>query len=75
MSEKVHQSSSFEYQIRVDGVPVYWSHILCDEVFSEYSERCKINDGCYVDIVIVNTEILVNQFTYNEMKRHFKNND
>lgn len=72
MNEKIHQSSTAEYQIRVDGKPIYWSHMLCRELLMEYADQCKNNAGCYVDIVRVNTEILVNQFTYNEMKRHFE---
>jgi len=72
MSEKVHQTHKSEYQIRIDGKPVYWPNMFDKSALEKYAELCKENDGCYVDIVRVNTQILMSQFEYHQMKRHFE---
>lgn len=71
MSEKTHQSSSSEYQIRVDGKPISYHYMLCNEALGEWVEVCKANPDCYVDIVRVDTQILISQFEYHQMKKHF----
>lgn len=71
--EKQHQSSHTEYQIRVDGKPVYWPSGLYTGALEKYAELCEQHPDCYVDIVSVRTEILLNQGCYQQLKKHFKN--
>lgn len=66
-----HQQSSTGYQIRINWEPVRWSVSLDSDVIDEYSKLCSENIGEYVDIVAIRTEILMNQHTYNQMKKHF----
>lgn len=70
--QKIHQTSSFEYQIRIDGEPVRHSTILTKDELDIYLDLCKTNAHKYVDIVVVRTEILINQFNYSQMKKHFE---
>lgn len=70
--EKVHQMNKSEYQIRVDGKPVYFNGMISGHTFIKYIELCKEHPDCYVDIVRVSTDIICNQSTYNEFKRHFE---
>jgi len=72
MSDKIHQTHTSEYQIRIDGAPVYWPNQLDKEALDRYAAICEDNEGCYVDIVRVNTQILLSQFEYHQMKRHFE---
>jgi hypothetical protein len=75
MSTKIHQSSETHYQTRVDGKPVgYHSSIGKDEI-NEWLKLCAENEGCYVDIVQIRTEILMNQYNYHLMKKHFSNQE
>lgn len=72
MSEnKEHQRSRTEYQIRIDGKPVYYPNMMCKEALSTWAKVCKDNPECYVDIVRIDTTIIVSQFEYNQMKTHF----
>jgi hypothetical protein len=73
--QKKHQSNTREYQIRVDGRPVYYPHSLDREALKTYAELCKKNGDCYVDIVRINTEIIMSQCEYNQMKAHFDKQD
>ncbi len=73
MADKVHQRSGTEYQIRINGNPVFFDTILNRYFFDEYDRLCKENEGEYVDIVCVRTEILMNQGNYHQMKKHFEN--
>lgn len=75
IDQKQHQSHSSEYQIRVDGKPVYYPHSMDKHALEKYAEICKKNSDCYVDIVRINTEIIMSQFEYNQLKRHFDNQD
>lgn len=69
-----HQTSSTEYKIRINGSPVaHWSSI--DSYFlDEFAKVCKDNPNDSVDFVMVRTEIIMNQFNYDQMKKHFKEN-
>jgi len=59
VTEKTHQANRSEYQVRLDGKPVYFN-------------GCISKHTCYVDIVRVSTDIICNQGTYHEFKRHFE---
>ena len=72
MSDKRHQANNSEYQVRVDGKPVYFNGCISRHMFDKYRELCKENPDCYVDIVRVATDIICNQWTYHEFKRHFE---
>ena len=72
MSEKIHQANRSEYQVRVDGKPVYFNGCISKHTFDKYRELCKENPDCYVDVVRVSTDIICNQGTYHEFKRHFE---
>lgn len=71
MVDKVHQSNTSEYQIRIDGKPVYWNGCISKHTFNKYRELCRDNPDCYVDVVRVSTDIICNQRVYNEFKHHF----
>jgi len=68
----VHQSNKSEYQIRIDGKPVYFPHSVDSYALDKYAELCASNPDCYVDIVSVSTEIILSQFEYHQLKRHFE---
>ena len=70
MSDKIHQTHTSEYQIRIDGKPVYYPNMLDKTALEKHAELCKENDGCYVDIVRVNTQILMPSLDIMQMKRH-----
>jgi hypothetical protein len=72
MGEKIHQANNSEYQIRVDGNPVYFNGCISTHTFDNYRDLCRKNPDCYVDIVRVSTDIICNQNTYQEFKRHFE---
>ena len=74
MSEKLHQASHNEYQVRVDGKPVYFNGCISQHTFNKYRQLCEENPDCYVDIVRVSTDIICNQGMYQEIKRHFEKN-
>ena len=69
---KPHQSNRSEYQIRVDGKPVRYYSLLCEETIISYLQICKENQDCYVDICRVSHEIIMNQGCYHVMKRHYE---
>ena len=73
MSEKIHQTSTWEYQLRIDGGFVESFQSISEEAFTQWLEVCKDNPDCYVDIVRVNTEIIISQGKYLAMKQHFDN--
>lgn len=75
IEQKQHQNHTREYQIRVDGKPVYYPNSIDRSALETYAELCKKNSGCYVDIVRINTEIIMSQFEYNQLKRHFDKQD
>ena len=64
MTDRVHQQSRTEYQIRINGRAVRWFSLFTNEVMEHYAEVCADNQGEYVDIVSVRTEILLNQGSY-----------
>jgi len=71
MSEKIHQASNSKYQIRIDGVPKYYPSAMDRNALDTYFDLCKKNPNCYVDIVRINTEIVMCQYDYHQMKNHF----
>lgn len=71
MTDKVHQSSKNEYQIRVNGVPYRYYSAMSKEVYDTYLGVCSDLPDDYVDIVLIRTEILMSQYDYHQMKRHF----
>lgn len=73
MSKKPHQSNHSEYQVRVDGMPVHFDSFISKHTLNKYRELCHEHPDCYVDIVRVSTDIICNQGTYHEFKRHFDN--
>jgi hypothetical protein len=73
MSEKIHQSSHSQYQIRIDGVPKYYPHAMDSGALKTFSDLCQENPKCYVDIIRINFEIVMCQFDYHQMKNHFSN--
>ena len=70
---KPHQSNTTDYQIRVDGVARYYPHNINSESLQTWRDLCNENPTCYVDIVRINTEIIVCQGDYYAMERHFDN--
>jgi hypothetical protein len=72
MDNKTRPNSNSEYQIRIDGAVVRYLTMLTSDGINEYLELCKANPDKYVDIVVVRTEILFNQFNYAKMKKHFE---
>lgn len=66
-----HQQSGTEYQIRVNGNPVSDSPSLDNEMLDSFANACAKQPEDYVDIVSIRTEILMNQFNYRQMQRHF----
>jgi len=72
MSEKIHQLNRSEYQVRVDGKPFYYNGCISQNTLEQYSDLCHQYPNCYVDIVRVSTDIICNQGTYHEFKRHFE---
>jgi hypothetical protein len=73
MSDKTHQTNKSEYQVRVDGKPVYRNGCMSRHTFTKYRDACNENPSCYVDIVRVSTDIILSQATYHDFKRHFVN--
>lgn len=73
MNDKSHQTSHTEYQVRIDGNPVFFSNIMDSDTINEWTKAAINNPDCYVDIAKVSVEIIVNQFTYNQLKKHFNN--
>jgi len=71
VSEKIHQASSSHYQIRVDGEVVGHLHSIDSHALERWAEICEKNDDCYVDIVRIDTQIIISQYEYHQMKRHF----
>jgi len=72
MTEKLHQGSDTRYQIRIDGKPTKEYSTIGNTEIEEWLSLCDNNPDCYVDIVQLRTEILMSQFNYNIMKKHFK---
>ena len=66
MNDKTHQSNSSEYQVRVDGKPVYYNGCISKHTFDKYRYFCNEYPDCYVDIVRVSTALICNQGTYHE---------
>lgn len=66
-----HQSSKTEYQIRIDGEPKYYPMYIDRQCLDAFAKLCADNPGKYVDIVSIRTEILFNQGTYHQIKKHF----
>ena len=71
MTDRVHQQSGTEYQVRINGSPVIYCNNLSNGLLDQYAKTCADNPDDYVDIVSVRTEILMNQHTYSQMRRHF----
>lgn len=71
MDEKTHQSSHSEYQIRIDGVPKYYPHSMGSGALNKWAELCEENPDCYIDIVRIDTQIIMSQYDYHQMKVHF----
>ncbi len=69
--ERQHQQSETEYQIRINGRAVRYYPFFTNNVLEDYAQVCADNHGEYVDIVSVRKEILLNQGSYHQMKRHF----
>ena len=72
MSEEIHQANGSEYQVRVDGKPVYFNGYISSHTLDKYRELCRKNPDCFVDIVRVSTDIICNQGTYHDFERHFE---
>ena len=66
-----HQHTKTDYYIRINGEPVRFPMSVDREALDEWAKLCEENPGCYVDIVSVHTEILVNQANYHQLKKHF----
>ncbi|WP_415913065.1 hypothetical protein [Neptuniibacter sp. QD37_11] len=71
MTDKVHQSSHTQYQVRVDGKPVFHTHSIDEEAMDKWLEASEANPGCYVDLVSVRTEIIMNLYNYDRVRKHF----
>lgn len=71
MSGKEHQANKCIYQIRVDGIAVYFPESLNKVALDKYLKLCNKHGDCYVDIVRINTEIIMSQSEYFQMQRHF----
>ena len=69
--KKIHQSNRSEYQIRVDGKPICYLSAIGRQEINEFLNLCDKNKDCYVDIVRVDTEIIMSQQNYHIMKEHF----
>lgn len=63
--------SETEYRIRINGGHVRFYKDMHQEVMGDFAQICADNPDDYVDIVLVRTEIVMNQYSYNQMKRHF----
>jgi len=72
VSKKVRQTNERSYQVRIDGKVVVYESMFSRSLMDIYADKCKENEGCYVDIVRVDTQILVSQYDYQQMKRHFE---
>lgn len=72
MVNKQHQSSTVEYQIRIDGKPAKFYSIMSKELLTEFLEACQKNEECYVDIARVSTDIITSQYDYSVLEAHFK---
>jgi len=71
MGEKIHQTSHSQYQIRVDGVPHKYLHSIDSYELEKFAELCKEHADRYVDIVRVDTQIIMSQYDYAQMRIHF----
>lgn len=69
--ELEHQTSRTQYQIRINGVGVRFYNDMHKNMMTEFAAIARDNPDDYVDIVSVRTEILVNQYSYHQLKRHF----
>lgn len=67
-----HQSNETEYQVRIDGSPVWYSSTFGQEEIDQWLKTCSEFPNCYVDIVLIRKEILVNQGNYSRMQKHFE---
>lgn len=65
-------SSNSQYQIRINGRPVLWADMMHDVFIEQFAKHCHENPASYVDIVHVNTEIIMSQQIYGIMEKHFK---
>jgi len=71
--ELEHQTSHTQYQIRINGAGVRFYNDMHKNMITEFAAIARDNPNDYVDIVSVRTEILVNQYSYHQLKRHFAN--
>ena len=71
--ELEHQASHTQYQIRINGGGVRFYNDMHKNMMTEFAAIARDNPDDYVDIVSVRTEILVNQYSYHQLKRHFAN--
>ena len=55
MTDKVHQQSGTEYQVRINGLPVGYYYMHCTDLFEHYAKVCADNPNDYVDVVAVRT--------------------
>lgn len=64
-------NSKTQYQIRINGS--FACELDCFDKYSieKFAEICRDNPNDFVDVVFVRTEILMNQFSYHQMQRHF----
>jgi len=72
MAEELqHQRSETEYRIRINGGAVRYYTEMHKTMLDEFAKICAENPDDYVDIVSIRTEILMSQYSYHQMKRHF----
>lgn len=69
---KEHQQSGTVYQIRIDGKPVRYFTMIGQTEINDWLKICCDNPDCYVDIAIIRTEILLNQYNYALLEKHFE---
>lgn len=64
-----------EYQIRVDCKAVKYYDSLDSDVFEDFVAVCAVNPNKYVDIMKVSYEIIMNQHSHSQLRKHFKSSD
>jgi len=53
MGEKIHQSNRSEYQVRIDGKPVYFNGCISKHTFNKYCELCRENPDTLIAMLIL----------------------
>lgn len=64
-------NSKTNYLIRINGAPISEFQSFDRYAIEEFARVCEERQGDFVDVVSVRTEILMNQYSYHEMKKHF----